>query len=119
MYVLPTFNLECSLWFPPAAPPGDPPDLASVPCQLRASGQRSSGQDSTDSGWPFLWQLLVTKETDLRDKFNAPGVYYVEVPQGSGRYYVVVIVDDVAKGFTNEYRIGYLRKVGTWPTPIP
>jgi hypothetical protein len=57
----------------------------------------------------------------------------VEVPSGSGRYYVVVAVDDVGRGFLNEHRYalvlpyyGYYPVIivngwaaPAWPTPIP
>jgi hypothetical protein len=63
--------------------------------------------------------LLVAKGTDIRDKYTQPGTHYVEVPLASGRFYKIDLVDDVARGFTNEYRIAIIRKVGTWPSPIP
>ena len=53
----------------------------------------------------------------------------VEVPSGSGRWYQVNLVDDVVKGFTNEYRIATIVKIGQnyggtapglfWPIPMP
>jgi hypothetical protein len=67
--------------------------------------------------------------TDIRDEGVDPGVAdCVEVPAGSGRFYLVDYVDDVAKDFPNEYRIAVLVKVGgagffptfpLWPQPIP
>jgi hypothetical protein len=69
--------------------------------------------------------------TDIRDEYCAGNIYdLVEVPSGSGRWYTTSLVDDVAKGFPNEYRLAAIRKVSgsvfpgnfpgmTWPTPIP
>jgi hypothetical protein len=68
--------------------------------------------------------LMVQKLTDVR-MATAGGVGgdYVEVPAGTGRWYQVVAVDDVAKGFTNEYRMAVCQStnqhVGTWPFPYP
>lgn len=44
----------------------------------------------------------------------------IEVPSGSGRYYRVAALDDVAKGFTNEYRLAIcsqLPYMGAFPIP--
>jgi len=115
-FSLPTFNLECSIWLNPVGHAENPPDATSV-CQLRAPGRRSSGQDSEHT-WYFLWELLVPALTDLRD-WSQEQQSQVEVPSGSGRFYNVVVVDDVAKGFPNEYRIAFIHKRPDWPIPIP
>ena len=67
--------------------------------------------------------LLVPPGTDIR--MTGPGTFgdIVEVPAGTGRYYRVFGVDDVAKGFANTYRAAVLVSMngvpGTWPTPYP
>jgi len=79
----------------------------------------------------FLANLLLPIGTDIRDQFCDPGVFgdIVEVPSGSGRWYYVNGVEDVGKGFDNEYRIALLYKIGHyapwidlgipwWPAPI-
>jgi hypothetical protein len=44
----------------------------------------------------------------------------VEVPAGSGRYYAILAVDDVARGFENEYRLALAEPAyNLWPVPIP
>jgi len=117
-FQVPSFNITVDVWHPPNVPPAAPD--VTLDCQLRASGKQSTGQDSTLDGWPFLWALLVPAGSDLRDSFNAPdGPDVVEVPPATGRFYLVEYVDDVARGFDNEYRIAYIRKQGTWPIPIP
>lgn len=76
--------------------------------------------------------LLLPALTDIRDAACASGYTdIVEVPDGSGRWYSVEYVDDVAKGFTNEYRVAVLSKAFDdgyvsnhfpglkWPSPIP
>jgi len=116
-FTVPTFNISADVWHLPNAPPAAPDDT--LQCQLRAAGKQSTGQDSGLQGWPFLWALLVPAASDLRDSFNSAGADTVECPPGSGRFYLVEFVDDVARGFSNEYRIAFIRKSGTWPTPIP
>lgn len=117
-FTVPTFPITAFAWYPPNVPPL-PPDLVGIPCNLVGPGKRSVGYYPHPGVVNPQWILMVPKGTDLRDFSNGPGTYYVEVPAGTGRYYSVVIVDDVAKGFDNEYRVAYLEKVGTWPTPIP
>jgi hypothetical protein len=114
---LPTFNLACAVYDFGTAPAG-PPRIASVPCQLRAPLHVSTNPSAV-FGSGSGWVLAVPKLTDLRDFFNAAGNDTVECPVGSGRFYNLDIVDDVAKGFSNEYRIALLYKTLTWPTPVP
>lgn len=105
----------------------------STVCQLRGFGRIPKSYVlplSFGSGFSTAaFSLLVPAGTDLRDYSVSPGVSdIVEAPSGSGRWYLVSYVDDVAKDFPNEYRIGILYKVfpGSgglnfpyWPTPIP
>jgi hypothetical protein len=123
---LPTFNIMANLWKNPNDPSFGPPDVA-VGCQLRAPGKQSVSL-TTDPLAPTSllveWELLLPAGTDIADAFSSAfGVGdVVEVPAGSTRYYWVEIVDDVARGFPNEYRIAYIRKTfdfGLWPRPIP
>jgi len=74
--------------------------------------------------------LLLPALTDIRDGSCNLNPDFVEVPSGSGRWYGVMLVDDVGKGFANEYRAATIGKiwqgidgVGSypglfWPTPI-
>jgi hypothetical protein len=68
--------------------------------------------------------LLLPKGTDVRDELNATGRDGVECPAGSGRFYEVIFVDDIGKGFPNEHRGATMEKTfgpgpTEWPTPIP
>lgn len=116
-YPLPTLNLTCTV-SRRTAPSAIWVTVASIPCQLRAPGVRSTGQDA-GRGWTFTWALITSALADVRDNVSHPAADRVEVPAGSGRLYSVEIVDDVAKGFPNEYRIAFLSKVPPWPSPIP
>lgn len=75
-------------------------------------------------------ELLLPAGTDVRDGSTGGPADIVEVPQGSGRWYSVLCVDDFGKGFLNEHRFALLHKVfqqlnpidfagANWPTPIP
>ncbi len=101
-----------------------------------STGRASRSSSLDDVGFPGILgtdrNLLVAAFTDIRD--FACGLPYpydiVECPSGSGRWYAVGIVDDVAKGFPNEYRMAFLSKLcdtvdspnnvgSNWPIPIP
>lgn len=118
---VPTFNLAVNIWnVLVALPPVPAPDVITV------------GQLAWDSvgGRMFLPRAAATRPThslalrlpfgtDVRYATMTGGVdSTVEVPAGSGRYYVVYVVDDVAKGFANEYRVAMVSPVAA-PSPLP
>jgi len=115
---VPTFNLTCNIWF--GAAPGPPiglPNLAAVPCQLQL-GERVPVQ----SNQLFCEYILLPKLTDVAATPRAlllPNADIVECPAGSLRYYVVMMVDDVGKGFANEYRQAMVQHAAGWPVPTP
>jgi len=104
-----------------------------VTAQLRLFGPRPRANSSFyDNGGLLVANsaVLVPAGTDLRDSGCTGLADLVELPATSGRWYYVAYVDDVAKGFANEYRQGILVKVVAggaaplanfvnWPTPIP
>jgi len=112
----PVFNLTANVWRAASDPDVDPPDVVTE-CQLRAAGKQSTGQDAAHD-WVFLWAVLVPKDTDIRD-WASGSRDYIEIPAASGRMYRIEMVDDVGKGFTNEYRTGFIQKETGWPAPIP
>jgi len=120
-YALPDFGLVCQIYTNSPNPFTVPPRLTS-PCNL-AWGKRVSlaftGSNVLTSGDVFPSQLLLPALTDIRGPRNASGVDFVEVPSGSGRRYVVYLVEDLGKGYANEHRLALIVGVGTWPTPIP
>lgn len=127
---VPSFNLTCNIWSRASVPAGPvdvttlpPPRIADQECQLRAPGKMSTAQDEANF-WIFCPMLLLPAGTDVRDDFSWDGVAmnkpdFIEVPVGSGRGYTVVMVDDVGKGFANEYRFAFIMKNAHWPIPAP
>lgn len=114
-YVLPTFNLNVNVWRgPQTLPPGGAPDL--TPIGNLAAGRRLPF-DNTSAVLDMY--LLLPAGTDIRSSINATDPDVVEVPAGSGRFYLVAFVDDLGKGFANEHRFAVLLQTGTWPAPIP
>jgi hypothetical protein len=136
---IPTFNLTCNVWRTGNVV-ANPPDT-NFPCNL-SPGRRvlsaALGNTSTGASSPsLLMEILLPARSDVRPAyivFASPTQGdVVEVPAGTGRYYCVQCVDDVARGFPNEYRIAILQPMDwigrsmytnpnacpDWPLPIP
>lgn len=130
MYNPPTFNLKCDIYTGPWLT--KVLRASNVDCNL-ALGRRvqQQGNDYANLSYgPAAPNLLLPLGTDVRDGANASGQDIVECPAGTGRWYQVTAVDDVGKGFSNEYRLAALCKISAfldptkysglfWPTPIP
>jgi len=126
-FTLPTFNLSANLWrIGGSGGAYAAPDLT-VACNLsfgRRVEQRRTQQAVLTTN-VLSRGLLLPKLTDIRATWNAHAPDLVEVPAGSGRFYGVEDVEDVAKGFTNEYRFACLEYliVGAtifgMPAPVP
>jgi hypothetical protein len=124
-FVVPQFPLECNIFT--AHNIAAPPRLTEE-CNL-AWGHRvampaiGATADNSYLGFPGTMTLLLPALTDIRDAFNASSYDSVECPAGSGRYYDVLYVDDIGKGFANEHRGAVIQKIQggliAWPTPIP
>jgi len=118
MYEQPTFNLTCNL---KTGPLHTVTRLSPI-CNL-AWGRRvnvASTGGTSEIGVPLVTvTLLLPALTDIRGPQSSGGPDLVEVPAGSGRTYLVAMVDDIGKGFANEHRAAVLQQTGIWPTPIP
>jgi hypothetical protein len=129
-FTLPTFNLTCNIF---SVVGGAHFFRLDSPCNLamgrRTALDRSAGEQ--DAGILGLTPtLLLPPLTDIRDASTMLESDLVEVPAGTGRFYLAVCVDDIGKGFPNEHRAATLNKtwgfagngsgltVG-WPFPIP
>lgn len=124
---LPTFNLVCNISQPPvlgtpSVPPG-PYRLYHQTCQL-TYGRRvqvASTGGTTDPGVLVLsMNLLLPPLVDVRGPQDVGGFDMVEVPAESGRWYQVIGVDDIGKGFDNEHRTASLFALArSWTPPYP
>lgn len=128
-YTLPDFNLSCRI-YTYVAPPGPLTVIRVVEdCNLQFSRRINSpypGNYASVQGFSGGMWLLLPPLTDIRPPvcygIGVPESDLVEVPAASGRYYYVAAVDDVGKGFANEFRCANLAptaEYGNWPVPIP
>ena len=124
-YRLPNFNIQCRVnrFVAGPYPPGGPVagSVASV-CQLATSHYPGQVFPTGFIGSKVLIKL--PKLTDIRTTGPGPtNPDLVEVPLGSGLWYSVMAVQDIGKGFANEYRVAILSAMQTtlnlWVFPMP
>lgn len=132
-FTLPDFNITCNIYTGPWSTKAL--RLAAVACNLAWSRRVGAGQEYIDpqlSG-SFVtgsMSLLLPAGTDLRAFPTYPISDVVEVPAGTGRWYLVGFVDDIGRGFANEHRCGLIAQMNPqvnfglyagsqWPTPMP
>ncbi len=134
-FVVPQFNLSANVWHNKGAVPFIPsigslgtPDLTSA-CQIRFDPGHAisvsgtfSGLNSTNVRPTYPTEIRFPKLTDVRGYASAflsgNTADVIEAPAGSGRYYFAEAVEDVGKGFANEYRQVVAFPVSA-PTPLP
>lgn len=74
--------------------------------------------------------LLLPARTDVRSTLQSGMCDVIEIPRGTGRWYEVYAVDDMARGFDTEYRIAMVTQISefldpllfpgaNWPVPMP
>jgi hypothetical protein len=127
---LPAFNLTANIWrVNGVARTYAAPDVITL-CNL-SQGRRVLAPVAKAAGVPAPYypsELLLPPLTDVRGFWNGVNQDVIEVPAGSKRFYSVIQVDDVAKGFANEYRLALmLYQVagnsnligGPYPAPVP
>jgi hypothetical protein len=135
-FSLPTFNLSVNVWHGLAAgstPPFGPPSISGLLVNFSLGRRVLSGTDSrsvgigpgTGVGIDVLFRIMMAPAgTDLRSVWQDPAQScgdYVEAPAGSGAFYIVQDVADMAKGFPNEHRLAWVTPAG-WillPSPLP
>lgn len=124
-YSVPVFNLVCSTFTVSGGGAVIILREEGIPCQLYNPWRRALGgmiptkttNESVSAFAPLI--LRVPAFTDIRSKWQAGTGQpdQVECPEGSGVFYLVSDVMDVAKGFPNEYRAAL---ISVWrPTPVP
>ncbi len=130
----PTFNLNCNLWRKPNVVTNPPDRQFMVNLSL---GRRVMGiplaQTNALAGRILVSEALCPALTDIVGVVSNVVLDCVEIPAGTGRFYAVAAVDDVGKGFPNEYRFALLLHMDTsvqtltanpwaatvWPIPYP
>jgi len=133
-FVIPAFNLTVDI-FDRAPYPWVTPRISVMGNLAFSRRGASTSVFWPDNEWGVLPYLLVPAGTDIRDNSSygalSPNADAVEVPAGSGRFYLVTSVEDIGKGFPNEHRCAIITKVyedidgtGTfpgllWPRPMP
>jgi hypothetical protein len=124
---LPSFNITCNITTCDvpnvAAVPTGPIRLAGVSCQLtfgRRVNVSSTGGTTTAGVLTIAMSLLLPPFTDIRGPQDTVSFDMAEVPAGSGRWYAVIGVDDIGKGFSNEHRTAAIFALaGSWVAPYP
>jgi len=120
-FILPTFNLTADIYTGIGGPTPTVVRLTTA-CQLRAPEMRTAAQSVASPFATSGMVILFPAGTDVRDQNSAPGLGedWIQVPAGSNRWYIIIRVDDVAKGFANEHRFAIARKhTYLWPVPMP
>ena len=126
-FKLPTFNLTCNISAPDvpwvAGVPTAPFRLTDQTCQL-TFGRRvqvaSTGGTTEVGVLTLTMNLLLPKGIDVRGPQDTVSFDMVEVPAASGRWYRVVGVDDIGKGFANEHRSASIYALErSWTAPYP
>ena len=124
---VPNFNLAVKIWrIGGVGGAYAAPDVVTV--VNLSQGKRVMFARTTAGTPAALTEALLPKLTDIRATWNGLGADLVEAPAGSKRFYSVEQVDDVAKGYANEYRLALLiysvtgnttLAGGPYPAPVP
>jgi hypothetical protein len=130
-FSLPTFNLVCAI-YSYAVPLGLHRLVSECNLAFGRRVQQSwlSGGDFSSADGVNTQVLLLPAGTDIRSGLLVGEADIVEVPSGSSRWYQVLTVDDLGKGFDNEHRGAVIVQVSAltdpvryagleWPVPMP
>lgn len=116
---LPAFNVPVNLWNTSSGGPLGPPSHTTM--GNLSPGRLTEYQIVTFNGYQMY--LRLPAGTDARSEAQG-GSPIAEVPAGTLRFYRIVWVDDIGRGFANEHRLAILVQCGAgspyhWPLPIP
>jgi hypothetical protein len=97
-----------------------PADFVNVPVQLYYPKPTAltSVQNATATT-QILMYARFPKGTSIWGARNGVITNRVEIPQGTQRFYDVLHVDSVHRGFPNEYLQALLLMGSQWPVPLP
>jgi hypothetical protein len=107
---VPVFNILANLWTFHAAPypPPGAPRIANQQCQLYHCKEQPL---VSGAGLELAMLIRLPAGTDIRGPLSTTNFDVVEVPVGSGNWYLAEDVNDIARGFQNEYRVASLEPV--------
>lgn len=113
----PSWPITCNIWFGTqlVVPPVGAPNLAAVPCQI-APGELNW---SSAIGTATFIKLPALTDVHWIRPMPAAGYDLIEAPAGSGEWYNVNYVQDIAKGFVNEYRVAAVLQIPPYTIPKP
>ena len=136
-YVLPNFNLQAAIWYAydravSAYAGYDNRLLCNLTPGRRVMTTFNGVQWIHPNGVSMLpnpMEVLLEKGTTVSPMYDVVGnnCDLMEIPFGSTRFYLVICVDDIGKGFANEHRFAFINMVNqavvftdvTWPFPVP
>lgn len=99
-FVLPSFNLEASVWIHPNVPATDDADFTAVACQ-KYLASRAHGIDSDYTESLYWAPHIIIRAASGIDWGGVPWIW--EIPTGSGKYYRLSWRELMHEGFPNEY----------------
>ena len=117
-YVLPVFNMTCDIYTS-----GDhtvAPRVVAAPCNLAWGRRVATAIEGTFTAGiipDFCLTLMLPAGTDIRGARSTTSGDAVEVPSGSGRYYLVAVADNIGMGFTNEHKAALIFQEDSFKTP--
>jgi hypothetical protein len=118
---LPTFPLIANIWHTGSILTGPPDVIVQAQLHVGVQHRQIAGLSAPDQGLITRF-IYLPKATDVRPIW-AGGADIIECPAGSSHFYLVDDVDDVAKGFLNEFRVACVVATiltpGRTPWPVP
>jgi hypothetical protein len=112
----PANNTTCDIYYSPHAPPANP-DVAGVPCHLRARFAEGSAESVGSQTFRWTHLLYLDAGVDVRDSWPNNPVNKVFIPDKNNTGFTVVFVELVNRGTPASYKRVFLnRQVPTWPT---
>lgn len=116
---VPVFPLLMNIWHGVGGitPQVGPPTIPNVPCQ-HVLGELDFAGVVIGGALLNSW-IKTAKNVDVHWARGMGGADVIECPAGSGLWYVVNYVANMARGFSNEHRVIVVTPGPTYPIPIP
>lgn len=134
-FKLPTFNITVNVytgpWLSKVLRVADLPANFAIGKRVQQIGNDYVAFFGSQLEFGITAILLVPKGSDVRSQSNGGGVQdIVEIPSGSSCWYQITAWEDMAGGFSNEYRVAAVGKIWeelaptalagcNWPSPTP